>query len=149
MENRFTKKAQNALALAVNVAEEFGYTYIGSEHLLLGLAEESDSIASKMLQKKGMNYQKIKKELFRDSPQKNKSSLSSKNITPRVRRIIEGSHRLSEQNSQHYIGSEHLLYSLLSENDCMAVHVLEQNGVYVHELKNDILTFIQSSKKPL
>lgn len=147
MENKFTKKAQNALALAVNAAEGFGHTYIGSEHLLLGLAEESDSIASKMLQKKGISYSKIKNELFQNSSDRKKTSLSSKDITPRVRRIIESSHKLSEKNMQSYIGSEHLLYSLLCENDCFAVQLLEQNGVYVHELQNEILNFIQSSHK--
>ena len=147
MENKFTKKAQNALALAVNTAEKAGHTYIGSEHLLLGLAKECDSIASKLLQRKGINYQKIQSELFFDNDNKQRTSLSSKDITPRLRRIFEAAHRLSERNKQSYIGSEHLLYSLLSENDCIAVQVLEQNGVYVHELQNEILTFIQSSQK--
>ena len=147
MENRFTKKAQNALALAVNAAEESGHTYIGSEHLLLGLTKECDSIAAKLLQRKGINHQKIKNELFFDSDNKKRTSLSSKDITPRLRRIFEAAHKLSERNKQSYIGSEHLLYSLLSENDCLAVQMLEQNGVYVHELQNEILTFIQSSQK--
>lgn len=147
MENKFTKKAQNALALALNTAEGFGHSYIGSEHLLLGLLEECDSIASKMLQKKGITHQKIKSELFLDDYKDKRSYLTPKDITPRVRRIIEGAFRLSERHKQTYIGSEHLLYSLLSENDCLAVQVLEQNGIYVHELQNDIMTFIQSSQK--
>ena len=147
MENRFTKKAQNALALAVSIAEGFGHTYIGSEHLLLGLIKESDSIASKMLQKKGISYQRIERELFPDVQSKKGPPLSSKDITPRIKRIIESAHKLSERNKQSYIGSEHLLYSLLSENDCLAVQTLEQNGIYVHELQNDILTFIQASQK--
>ena len=149
MENKFTKKAQNALALAQNTAEEFGQTYIGSEHLLSGLAQESDSIASRMLQRKGINPQKINSELFSDIKKAKRTSLSAKNLTPRMRRIIEGAHRLSERHKQSYIGSEHLLYSLLSENDCFAVRVLEQNGIYVHELQNDILTFIDSTQKAI
>ena len=149
MENKFTKKAQNALALAQNTAEEFGHTYIGSEHLLSGLAQEGDSIASKMLQRKGIGPQKINNELFSDIKKAKRTSLSAKNLTPRMRRIIEGAHRLSERHKQSYIGSEHLLYSLLSENDCFAVRVLEQNGIYVHELQNDILTFIDSTQKAI
>ena len=147
MENRFTKRAQNALALAVSTAEEFGHTYVGSEHLLLGLAKECDSIASKMLLRKGITHQKIQSELFFDNNNKSRSTLSSKDITPRVKRIIEASNKLSERNKQSYIGSEHLLYSLLLENDCLAVQMLEKNGLYVHEFQNDLLTFIQSSQK--
>ncbi len=147
MENRFTKKAQNALALALNAAEVFGHSYIGSEHLLLGLVEQNDSIAAKMLHKKGVTYQKIRNELFTGVKETRRSSLTSKNLTPRMRRIIEEAHRLSERNKQGYIGSEHLLYSLLSENDCLAVHVLEQNGIYVHELQNDIISFIKTSQR--
>ena len=51
MDNKFTQKAQNALILAVNQAQDLGHTYIGSEHLLLGLMEEKDSVASRMLYK--------------------------------------------------------------------------------------------------
>ena len=53
MENKFTQKAQNALIFAASQAQAFGHTYIGSEHLLLGLLGETNSVASKMLAKKG------------------------------------------------------------------------------------------------
>ena len=63
MENKFTQKAKNALVLAVNQAQDFGHTYIGSEHLLLGLLEEKESVASRMLQKRGIQYAKIKNDI--------------------------------------------------------------------------------------
>lgn len=148
MENRFTQKAQNALILAVNQAQDLGHTYIGSEHLLLGLIEEKDSVASRMLYKRGIVYSKIKKDILEHTDSGTRTSLSSQNLTPRVRKIIENSSKLSEKNKQSAIGSEHLLYSLLGENDCLAVRVLEQNGLYVHEMKSDILAFIQTSQKP-
>ena len=61
MENKFTGKAQNAINLAISHAQELNSTFIGSEHLLLGLLEERDSVASRMLYKRGIVYSKIKK----------------------------------------------------------------------------------------
>ncbi len=148
MENKFTKKAQNALALALNEAQKHGHTYVGSEHLLLGLLGESESIAARMLKRCGITYQIIKKDLFENGADKERTLLSFRDMTPRMRKIIEGAHRLSERNRQNYIGSEHLLYTLLEQGDCFAVSILEKNGAYIQELKNDILTFIQSSQKP-
>ncbi len=147
MENKFTQKAQNALTLAVEQAQNFGHTYIGSEHLLLGLIEERDSIASRMLSKRGIVYTKIKNDILSEIDVGKRTSLSKADISPRVKKIIESSSKLSEKNRQTLIGSEHLLYSLLDENDCLAVRVLEQNGIYVHEMQSDILSFIHSSAK--
>ena len=147
MENKFTGKAQHALTLAIGHAQDFAHTYIGSEHLLLGLLEEKDSVAARMLGKRGISYSKIKADLSPSSPISEKTVLSLSDLTPRVRKIIENAYKLSEKNKQNMIGSEHLLYSLLCENDCIAVRVLEQNGLYVHEMQSDILTFIQLSQK--
>ena len=147
MENKFTKKAQNALSIAAEQANALGSCYIGSEHLLIGLLEERDSVASRMLQKRGMNPQKAKLSLSELSEKNEKNTLSSKDLTPRARRIIENACRLGERNKQTLIGSEHLLYSILDERDCNAVRTLESCGIYVHELQNDILSFIQSAQK--
>ena len=148
MENKFTQKAQNALILAVNLAQDFGQIYVGSEHLLLGLLEERESIASRMLFKRGIHFAKIKSDIVSQIEILEKTSLSSKNMSPRLKRILENSVKLSEKNNQLWVGSEHILYSLLSENDCYAVRVLEENKLNIYEMQNDILTFIQSSQKP-
>ncbi len=147
MENKFTGKAQHVLTLSISHAQDMGGSYIGTEHLLLGLLEEKDSVAARMLNKRGIIYNKIKSDISTISVFGEKTSLSLSDMSPRVRKIIENSYRLSERNKQSMVGSEHLLYSLLSENDSIAVRILEQNGLYVHEMQNDILTFIQLSQK--
>ena len=147
MENKFTGKAQRAFTLALEHAQKLGNTYIGSEHLLLGLLEERDSVASRMLNKRGISYTKIRDAISSTSINADKSSLTLSDLTPRVRKIIENAYKLSEKNKQTLVGSEHLLYSLLNENDCLAVRILEQNGLYVQEMQSDILTFIQLSQK--
>ena len=149
MENKFTQKAQRVFTLALGYAQEFGHTYIGSEHLLLGLLEERDSVAARMLLKRGIIHSKIKTDIMSVTVMgQEKTSLSISDMTPRVRKIIENAYKLSDKNKQNMVGSEHILYSLLSENDCIAVRVLEQNGLYIHEMQSDILTFIQLSQKP-
>ena len=149
MENKFTGKAQRALTLALSNAQSMGNTYIGSEHLLLGLLEERDSVASRMLNKRGISYNKIKEDISQTAVKGEKTSLSLSDLTPRVRKIIENAYKLSEKNKQAMIGSEHILYSMLNENDCLAVRLLEQNGLYIQEMQSDILTFIQLSQKPV
>lgn len=147
MENKFTDKAQRALTLALSHAQEFGHTYIGSEHLILGLLEEKDSVASRMLFKRGIVYSKIKNDIESMTVLGEKTILSLSDFTPKTKKIIENAYKLSEKNKQTMVGSEHLLYSLLNESDSIAVKVLEQNGLYVHEMQSDILTFIQLSQK--
>ena len=147
MENKFTQKAQNALLLAAEQAQCLGQTYIGSEHLLLGLTEERESMASKMLAKHGIIYLKIKNDILEQTELGARTTLTSKSLSPRLRKIIENASKLCQRNSQVLVGSEHLLYSLLGESDCLAVHILEKNGLVVHELQNDLLTLIGSERK--
>ena len=147
MENKFTGKAQNILNLAVSHAQELGSTYVGSEHILLGLLEERDSVASRMLYKRGIVYGKIKSDISENSIPSTKTHLNLNNLTPRAKKIVENSYKLSSKHGQNMIGSEHLLYSLLNENDCPAVKILEENGLYVQEMQTDILAFIQLSQK--
>ena len=145
MENKFTQKAQSALMLAANQAQSFGHTYIGSEHLLLGLLGETTSVASKILAKKGVSYEKAKQDILLHTDTGTPTLLSSRDMTPRVKRIIEAASYESIKNGQSYIGTEHLLYALLDEQDCLAVRILEKNGVSVTDTKNDIFIFMSSS----
>ena len=145
MENKFTQKAQNALIFAANQAQAFGHTYVGSEHLLLGLLYENNSVASKMLAKKGILYEKIKEDILAYTDTGTPTTLSSSDMTPRVKKIIESASYESVKNGQNYIGTEHLLFSLLEEQDCLAVRILEKNGVSVIDIKNDIFIFMTSS----
>ena len=147
MENKFTQKAQNALIFASDVAQSFGHTYIGSEHLLLGLLYDTNSVASKMLAKKGALYGGVKEDILAYTDTGSPSSLSSRDMTPRLKKIIESASYESVKNGQNYIGTEHLLCALLDEQDSLAVRMLEKNSVSVMDLKNDILLFMNSSAR--
>ncbi len=143
MNNRFTQKAQNTLNNALRFAAEMGHTYIGSEHILLALTAEADSVAAKVLAEKGLNTEKLKSEIAALSGLGTGSSVSPADMTPRTKRIIEGSAMESVRHGQGYIGTEHLLLSLLSERDAVAVQILEHLGVSAADLKNEILALLE------
>lgn len=145
MANHFTHKAQNALNRALNCALELGHTYIGSEHLILGLAGEADSISRKLLSLRGADYNILYQTISAWSGVGVPTSLlSPQDMTPKLKNIIEASAAISLRNGQGYIGTEHLLWALLEENDCMAMRVLLEIGISVEDLKRDIGNFIDA-----
>ena len=145
MTNRFTQKAQNVLNLALRIASQMGHTYIGSEHLLLGLLAEGSGVAAHYLTERGADAEQIKKAVEQMAGVGTPTPLSASDMTPRTKNIIEASLYESRRNGQDYIGTEHLLLALLGEEDCVAVRILESVGVSIADLRQDILTFLGSA----
>jgi ATP-dependent Clp protease ATP-binding subunit ClpC len=142
MTNRFTQRAQNALHMAQQSASELGHTYIGSEHILLGLLADPDSISAKLLSARGADKDKIRQAIIELAGEGVPSQVSPADMTPRMQKIIQDSAYLSVRAGQNYIGTEHLLLSLLSEQDCVAVRILENLGVPVDTLCDDVVKFM-------
>jgi len=140
MQNRFTAKAQKVLRRAEESARELGHTYIGSEHLLLGLIDEQDSVASKMLSARGADPIRLRGLVAEVSGSGIRSKASASDMTPRTRKIIEEAAKEAAKTASAFIGTEHLLYALLGESECVGVKILEECGVPVSELKGDITT---------
>lgn len=145
MTNRFTQKAQNVLNYALRNASAMGHTYIGSEHLLLGLLDETDGVAAHVLVERGANAEKIKEAIEEMAGIGTPTPLSASDMTPRTKNIIETSLYESQKNGQDYIGTEHILLALLGVDDCVAVRLLEKSGVSVQDLRQDILSFLAST----
>ena len=92
MTNRFTQAAQNALNRALHYARELGHTYIGSEHILLGLITETGSVAAKLLEARGVDLEKSREIIIsKISGVGDKSAVTPADMTPRTKRIIENS----------------------------------------------------------
>ena len=144
MTNRFTLRAQNALNGSLREASSLGHTYIGSEHLLLGLLCEGDSIASKLLTARGVDAEKFRGAVVELSGAGAESRVSPADMTPRVRKIILDSATEATRCGQSYVGTEHLLLSLLDEPDCVAVRLLEAVGIAPDELRRDVVGFLAS-----
>ena len=145
MATRFTRKAQKVLNLAMQIASELGHTYIGSEHLLLGLLSEDTGVAAHYLQERGATVEKVQQAVVRMAGEGTPSAISSSDITPRTKNIIENSMVESQRYGQSYIGTEHLLLALLEERDCVAMRILEDIGVSVNDLRQDIVSFLNNA----
>ncbi len=149
MLNRFTPPAQNAIRHALTFARELGHTYIGSEHLLLGILRERDCAACRLLEARGVSEQRTKELLCEIVGIGHQTSLSEQSMTPRTRHILESASNQALQYTQSRIASEHLLYALLKESESTAVHLLSLQGVNIKELSADLYTFFESfSQKP-
>ncbi len=142
MMNRFTGRAQNALNAALREASRLGHTYIGSEHLLLGLLTERDSIAAKLLAARGVSDTELRAAVVELSGEGVESRVSPADMTPRTRKILQGAAVAATHNGQSYVGTEHLLLALLEENDCVALRILESVGASPDDLLQDVRAFL-------
>ncbi len=126
MTSRFTPAAQNALKKAQEEASEMGHTYIGTEHLLLGLLSEESSVASDILKKHGLDYRNVKQAVISLNGSGSKT-LSPPDMTPRLKNALE---RAAKEIPGAFgrIGTEQLLSSLLSEKDSVAARLIERGN---------------------
>ncbi|MBR4240987.1 MAG: ATP-dependent Clp protease ATP-binding subunit, partial [Eubacterium sp.] len=127
--NSFTNKANEVLNLAIKSAAEYGHNYVGSEHILIGLLKEGTGIAASVLAEKGITLEDvdslIKSEIGTGSP----TRLSPDDFTPRSKRIIELSFQIARSMTHSFVGTEHILISLVKESDSYAVRFINQLGV--------------------
>ena len=124
MQNRLTKKAQNALTRALSAAEDLGHTYLGTEHLLIGLAEEEDSAAARILDGKGITPLRLRGEVSEISGVGSRTSLSPAEMTPRTKSVIEAAGRIADDLSGGFVGTEHILSAICREKDCTGYRIL-------------------------
>ena len=134
-ETRFTERAQAALRLAQECSAELGHGYVGSEHLLLGLAREGRGVAAKVLQSAGLEPESLKAAIARMVGVGAPGGAPSQGLTPRCKKIIELSLTEAARLGHHYVGTEHLLLGILREGDGVAVRVLSGAGVEPRRLR--------------
>ncbi len=145
MANKFTPKAQYALNSALAFASELGHSYIGSEHLLLGLLATPDCAASKLLLFRGIKLDAVKTTVTDITGVGSPEPVSPSDMTPRTKKIIEGSAYRSLECGQSYIGTEHLLLAMLSDRDCVAVRIIESLGASPSEIISDLESYLEAS----
>ena len=143
MNNRFTQSAQNALNNALEYAREFGHTYIGSEHILLGLMAEKDGVASKLLENRSADFDQSANMVKEISGSGKKSNVGASDMTPRTKKIIESSAYQAMRLGQNYIGTEHILLAIVSESDSYATSILRKLGVSSNAIANAVAGGLQ------
>lgn len=125
----FTEKANRALNLAIDTAERFGHTYIGSEHLLLGLVKEGTGAAAVILADKGITADRLEKLMAEAIGRGNPTALTPDRFTPRAKRVLEMSLSGARSMGSAQVGTEHLLMAILEEGDNYAVRFISELDV--------------------
>ena len=143
----FTEKANMALNKAVTVAEDLGHTYIGSEHILLGLLDSTESVAGKLLFIKGVTYKKIYEMVKSGVGAGLPTILDPSDFTPRSKHIIEGALTLSNSMRQSLSGTEHILLSMCREGNGYACDLLNRVGVSPQSILKDLGSATNKTQK--
>ncbi len=143
--DRFTQRARRVLALAQEEAERLNHTYIGTEHLLLGLVKEENGIAGQVLRRLGVTPQKVEEMVLRMSGPGRRTPHSKPDLTPRIRRVIELAVDEARRMGHHYIGTEHLLLGLVRLGDGMAVDILKSLGLSLEQIRRETNRMIQET----
>ena len=126
---RFTDQARQVVVLAQHEARELGHRSVGTEHLLLGLLAEGEGVAASALESLGISLEEARDRVEEIAGRGQGAPAGHILFTPRAKKVLEGSLREALQLGHTYIGTEHLLLSLLAEGDAIPAQVLAGRGV--------------------
>ncbi len=136
---RFTERAKKVLTFAQEEAERSHHSYMGTEHLLLGLLREGDGIAAKVLSNLGVEMDKVRQSIESVLARKERIVVQQQNVpASRLKKVIEISIEEAQRMGDNYVGSEHLLLGLLIEGEGPAAHILEDLGVTLDKVRAEI-----------
>lgn len=135
MEDRFTDGVKNAWKFAASEAAKLGSDYIGTEHLLLGIAHEKDSAGGKILNSLGVTVDEVEQLLSQYSQGRSLFSTGEVYAAPRTKRVLEMAVEEANELGNSYVGTEHLLLAILHEGGGLAVRILESFGVTQDKLQ--------------
>lgn len=136
--NGFTEKANTAINLAIDSAQEMGHTYVGSEHILLGLLKVGDGVAYSVLTKSGASADTLEELMKNEIGVGSFSVLTPDDFTPRTKRILQTAVMQAAQMGHNYVGTEHILIALLSDSDSYAVRFLLEMKVRPADIVSSI-----------
>ncbi len=141
----FTQKANLSVNLGIEIAERLSHTWVGSEHILLGLLKEGNGVAATALSAEGVDFDKIL-ELLKEKVGSGNSpvKLTINDFTPRAKRVLENANVERARLGNSYIGTEHLLLALLEDEDSYAVSFLNDLNVDIKSLYKKIVSGISS-----
>lgn len=141
---RFTERAMQALSKAQETAQSMGHSYVGTEHLLLGIASEGEGLGAKILRENGLDAvlitELLEKFIGRGAP-----GIPAQGLTPDAKRVIELALMDAGRLGHNYIGTEHLLMGILREPECSGARLLSSTGVDLNKIYTDILEIFRSS----
>lgn len=134
----FNNKSNEVLNTAITEAEELGHDYIGSEHILLGILKQPDSVAGQVLSGRSITYSSVRSILVDEIGRGPQTALDADDFTPRCKYILQSSVYIAKASGQDLVGTEHLLAAILRDPICFAARVINSYGVSSSMLIDDI-----------
>ena len=149
MMNDFTPRGQQVLALARKEAERFNHNYVGTEHLLLGLIKLGQGVAVNVLQKMGLDLERVRMEVEKHvGPHPETNMIGNIPYTPRVKKVLALAGKEAKALNHSYVGTEHILLGLLREGEGIAARVLKSLEVDPARTRNEILKELDPNFTP-
>ena len=147
MQPQFTDKANSALQLAQKAAKSLRQSYVGTEHILLGLLKENTGVAATVLMNNGLSEQNLK-ELIKEliAPESTVMLAERDGYSPRAERVLEEAHRQAERFHSEKTGTEHILLALLKESESVAVRLLGTLSISIQKVYVDTLSAMGEDK---
>ena len=142
---KFTNKAKRVIEIANDISIELGHNYIGTEHILYGLAKEGEGIAAKVLNNKGITDDKIKSKI-EELLGRGDEIKESLGFTPRTKKVLENAFLEAKRIGYNYIGTEHLLLAIMKEADCVATRIIIELNVDIPKIYNEIAKVINEEE---
>ncbi len=141
---KFTEGAKTALGLAAEYAKELGHNYVGTEHLLAGLMSEAGQTAE-LLNEQNISEEAVRDLVLRAVGKGDYVFNQNFGYTPRVKMVLELSKAISRQLGNNYVGSEHILFALLRERECLANRILLELGADFQKLEQGLLAMTEQN----
>ena len=140
MWQRFTERARRVIFFAQEEAGRLGENFVTTEHLLLGLVRENDSVAARILERMGVSLNRIRSEVERQVTRGDGRLGQDMQLTPRAKRVIDLAYDEARQLNNNYIGTEHLLLGLIREGEGLAARVLAKLGVDLERTRREVMS---------
>ena len=142
MFERFTDRARRVVVLAQEEARMLNHSYIGTEHILLGLIHEGEGVAAKALESMDISLGAVREKVQEDIGQGQQNPPGHIPFTPRAKKVLELSLREALQLGHNYIGTEHILLGLIREGEGVAAQVLVQLGADLNRVRQTVIQLL-------
>jgi ATP-dependent Clp protease ATP-binding subunit ClpC len=142
MLERFTDRARQVVVLAQDEARMLDHSYVGTEHILLGLVQEGEGVAAKALESLGISLDAVRQQVEEIIGRGQQAPSGHIPFTPRAKKVLELSLRESLQLGYSYIGTEHILLGLIREGDGVAAQVLVRRGADLNRVRQEVIELL-------
>ena len=138
----FTERAQRVLYLSQEEARKLGHNFVGTEHILLGLAREGQGVAARALQNLGIEPDAVRREVESIIGRGDPDGVDTVGLSPRAKRVLELAIDEARTMGHGYVGTEHLLLGLIREGEGVAAQVLENLGADLDRVRAEVLDLL-------